>query len=258
MANLSTYTKNALVTWAAGVTSMPASATVYLALFNGDPTSGGSDITSTVTTGRLALSTMTTSSAGARASTNGSALVFTTSALAGGTWTYLAAYDAATTGNLLWYKSVTSTSISTGNHVEIAAGDLDITSAADLSGYAGDYLVNWMTGVASFPAASTRYVATFNGDPLGAGSENTTSIRAAGRPACTSAMGTASGGSITNTTAVNFGDSAGAASVTHLAIYDAASTGNQICGHALTGGTMTVITGLATSIQASALVIAGA
>jgi hypothetical protein len=133
-----------------------------------------------------------------------------------------------------------------------------ITDTVDLSGYAGDYLVNWCAGSGtSFPAATARYLATYNGDPFGAGVENTTAIRAAGRPAITTAMGTASGGAAANLASISLGLAAGAASVSNLAILDAPAAGNIIAGHALTGGTLAVSAGVPVSVDIGALVLAG-
>lgn len=245
MANLSTYSKNALVQWLDGKADMPAAATVYLALFNGDPSGAGTEVTTTVCSGRLAISSaMGTSSGGAGSATHAADLVFTTSALAAATVNYVAAYDAATNGNLLWYRSVTSNAVAIGNTVKINAGVLIVTAGGDLtSTYTKDYLVNWMTGKASFPAKTDRYMALFNGDPQGAGAEVTGTIRPAGRIDFTSLMADASSGSAANTSIINYGSAAAGATVSHTAAFDDASAGHLLCSHALTGGTQNITTG---------------
>lgn len=94
--------------------------------------------------------------------------------------------------------------------------------------------------------AFTPFVALFNGNPTSGGTEVTTTIRPAGR--LSASFGAPSpAGTIQNDAIVNFGTAAGAATVTHFAIYDAASAGNLIVFEALTGGTQSVLIGNAVS-----------
>jgi hypothetical protein len=250
MAQLSVYSANALVNWISGVGNMPAATTVYLSLWNGDPESGGAEITSTVSAGRIALTSMSTSSAGAGSSTNSSALTWTSSATGGGTLTYLGGSDASTSGNLLWKQAISSNVINTGNAVQMLAGGLTITAGGDESAYSMDYLVNWMTGTASFPAATARYLSLWNG-----ASEVTATIRPAGRLSLSGLIASASGKAAANTSIISFGNAATGASITLDAIYDAATSGNLIRSKALTGGTQTISTGNPVSYQIGSFVL---
>jgi hypothetical protein len=244
MANLSVYSQNKLVDWINGKASMPASTTTYLALFNGDPSGAGSEVTLTICAARIAISSaMGSSTGGAGSSSNGSDLTWTTSALAGATVNYVGAFDAVTGGNLIWYKSVTSNAVSAGNMVKILSGQLTVTATGDLSGYSKDYLVNWMTGKASFPSAGTRYYSLWNGDPQGAGSEVTSTIRAAGRIAFTSLMAAASSGAASDSTLIDFGNAAGGATISYSACHDASTSGNCLISHAITGGAQSITAG---------------
>lgn len=102
--------------------------------------------------------------------------------------------------------------------------------ASDWSTYVGNKLVRWLAGNA-FPAApGGLYVALFNGDPKGAGVEVTTTIRAAGRVAVDLEASPVAGtdNSITTDGDSDFGPADGAATVTHVAICDAAAAGNVI------------------------------
>jgi hypothetical protein len=262
VANLSVYARNQLVDWMAGTANMAASGTVYLALYDGDPSSGGSDVTDTVSSGgRLELTSMTTSSGGAKSATNASDLTFTASAIGDADVDYVAGFDAQGdgAGNMRWYKAIATNSIATGNPVKILASGLTLTADADLSDYAADYLVNWMSGVADFPATGTRYMGLWEDDPQGVTpTEVTDTIRVAGRLAFTTNMGAASGGSATNATLINFGNAAGGATVGYLACHDAATAGNLIASDAITGGAQTVTAGNPVSVPASSLVIAAA
>lgn len=104
-------------------------------------------------------------------------------------------------------------------------------------------LLDWLTGKTTPAAVATRYVALFNGDPQGAGSEVTTTIRIAGRVDLTAAMGAASAGSAANTALIDFGNAAGNATVSHFAIMDAATAGSVLASDVLTGGSQTITIG---------------
>lgn len=99
--------------------------------------------------------------------------------------------------------------------------------------------------------AVSGFVALFNGDPSAAGTEVTTTIRTAGRLGVT--FGAPTNGVMSNSAAVNFGNAVGAATVTHVAIYDAASAGNLIGFAALTNGTQSVSAGNPVSFAIGAL-----
>ena len=108
-------------------------------------------------------------------------------------------------------------------------------------------IVDWLIGKSDpAPASGTRYVALFDGDPQGAGTEVTTTIRPGGRLALTANMeaaGTTNAGEAASDTEIDFGNADGGASVSHLAIYDAATAGTLLASDALTGGTQTITAG---------------
>lgn len=126
---------------------------------------------------------------------------------------------------------------------------------AGFSDYLEDKILNWLKGTAMGTAPSAVYVGLFSSAPTdaGAGTEVTTMIRTAGRVAVT--FGAVSGGSMANSAIVDFGDAAGGATVTHFAIFDAASAGNQLANGALTAA-KTVVAGNAVSFAVGALTIA--
>lgn len=103
------------------------------------------------------------------------------------------------------------------------------------SNYTQNAVLNWLKGTTMPTAPAALYVALFNGDPTDAGSggtDVTTTVRTAGRVAAT--FGAISGNtSIANSADVDFGAAAGAATVSHFAIYDAATEGNMLGSAAL-------------------------
>ena len=123
---------------------------------------------------------------------------------------------------------------------------------AGFSTYVRDAIAAWINGTTMPTAPAARYVALFNGDPAGAGTEVTTTIRAAGRVASTY---TRASNVLTSNADADFGPAAGAATVTHFAIYDASSAGNQLMNGALTGGSQSIGAGTNVKFVNGALVL---
>jgi hypothetical protein len=123
------------------------------------------------------------------------------------------------------------------------------------STYFSQLQLNWLRGTQMPTPPTALYVALFNGDPTDAGTggtEVTTSVRTAGRVAAT--YGAPSGKNMTNSAAVSFGNSANAvASVTHFAVFDAATAGNMLGSNALQSGAGAIAAGSLVSYAAGAL-----
>ncbi len=123
------------------------------------------------------------------------------------------------------------------------------------STYLAQAVLNWTRGTAMPTAPAALYVALFNGDPTDAGTggtEVTTSVRTAGRVAAT--FGAPSGKSMANSAAVSFGNAANAVgSVTHFAVFDAASGGNMLGSNSLGSGAGAISAGAAVSFATGAL-----
>lgn len=102
---------------------------VYLALYDGDPTGAGAEIETPTQNGyaRQQLSSSNMSAAASGAITNSAAITWGPATAAWGDVTYVAAFDASTAGNLLWYDDVATKTVGNGDSYQIAAGDLDLT-----------------------------------------------------------------------------------------------------------------------------------
>jgi hypothetical protein len=110
-------------------TATYAAVTPYLALYGGDPTGAGAEIEIPTQNGynRQELSSSNMSAASSGAITNSAAITWGPATAAWGDVTYVAAFDAATGGNLLWYDDVATKTVGSGDSYQIAAGDLDLT-----------------------------------------------------------------------------------------------------------------------------------
>jgi hypothetical protein len=122
MSDTSTYLGNALLNWIqnSGTTLATKPTSVFASLWNGDPDSGGSEVTQTISLTRQAI---TWSAVSARAMNNSADLTFGT-ASSSGTVTFVAIFDSATVGNQICKKAITSTAIANGNVVKILATNL--------------------------------------------------------------------------------------------------------------------------------------
>lgn len=123
-----------------------------------------------------------------------------------------------------------------------------------ISPYFGNKIVRWMLNAADLPTRPTSlYLALYNGDPFSGGTEVTTTIRAAGRVIidweATPASGTDN--EVLTDADVDFGVAVGAATVDHVAIYDAQSGGNILIGAAVTS--QAVVLGANVSVPSASL-----
>ena len=102
------------------------------------------------------------------------------------------------------------------------------------SDYSEEKILNWLGNNASMPATGNRYIGLFSTNPgeTNTGTEETTNIRPSGRVQATFA--TAANGQISNSAIIDFGNSFAQVTITHFAIFDAASAGNLIAYGALT------------------------
>jgi hypothetical protein len=109
---------------------------------------------------------------------------------------------------------------------------------AGFSDYLEKKLLDHTFGGVAYTPPAAIYVALYSAAPsdTGGGTEVTTTIRTAGRPAATfgPAANVSTAMTTSNTAIVDFGASAGTATVTHFGLFDAASGGNFLGWNAVT------------------------
>lgn len=103
--------------------------TAYVALFNGNPASGGTELTTTITGGAtreaVAWDAVEDNGSDGRKTVNASDIEIAASSAGSGTADYFAVYDGATGGNLRFYGALDpSFTFAAGQKVEIPAGQL--------------------------------------------------------------------------------------------------------------------------------------
>jgi hypothetical protein len=114
----------------------------------------------------------------------------------------------------------------------------------DISLYLGNKVLRWIAGNAMPAEPANVYLALFDGDPKGAGSEVTATIDATGRKAVSWAtLASGTGNVLTSNADADFGDADSGADVSHVGLYDASSSGNLLGSHELVGGPYTITAG---------------
>jgi hypothetical protein len=127
--DLSTYLGNKIVRWLGGNAMPSAPATLYLALFNGNPKVSGVEVTTTIrAAGRLAVA-WTVPAVGTDNEITTSLDADFGDADNDATLSYAALYDASTSGNLLASKLLPGGpfSVLAGSSVKFNAGNLTFT-----------------------------------------------------------------------------------------------------------------------------------
>lgn len=120
----STYSINAALNVFLRNTAYTTPTTIYVALFNGNPESGGTEATG----GSYARQTVTFGAPSAGTVTSTSAQAFTN--MPAMTVSYIALYDALTVGNRLYSAAATSSkTTNAGDTVSIASGAITVSEA---------------------------------------------------------------------------------------------------------------------------------
>lgn len=129
MSDMTTYLGNKVLRWLQGNAMPAAPAAFYMALFNGDPKSGGTEITVNIrAAGRLAIPTTAVALGAANTMTSSADVDFGLSAGGGLSLTHCAVFDAQAGGNMLFTENLGGPfPVEVGTHVNFPAGDLDWT-----------------------------------------------------------------------------------------------------------------------------------
>jgi hypothetical protein len=119
------YTDNALLGHLLGSTTYTKPSTLYVALFVGNPTSGGTEIS---TSGSAYSRLAATFNVAAGVATNAANIEWPAATSAWGTITWVAIYDAVTGGNQLVTAQLSSAkTIGSGDVLRIPTGQLSVT-----------------------------------------------------------------------------------------------------------------------------------
>lgn len=117
--------------------------------------------------------------------------------------------------------------------------------ASDLSAYLGNILLRWLNNQADMPARpSALYIGLFNGNPKTSGTEIGATVNSSNPRQAITFAALASGAAhlLTSSNAQDWGNSAGAATWTHIGLYDSPTpgSGHLYASRALAGGSQTI------------------
>lgn len=121
---ISTYLANKLLEHALGKTEYTMPTVIYCAAFVGDPGGAGSEVSG----GGYARQQVTIDAATAAAASNSQDILFPEATADWGTIDYLCLFDAASSGNTMFYGALsTAKAIGTSDQLKIAAGNFDLS-----------------------------------------------------------------------------------------------------------------------------------
>jgi hypothetical protein len=119
------YTDNKLIDHLLGSATFTKPSTLYVALFVGNPASGGTEISTSGSAYARVVSTFTIAS---NVATNTAAIEWATATSAWGTIDWVAIYDASTSGNQLVTAALSSAkTIASGDVLRIPISSLSVT-----------------------------------------------------------------------------------------------------------------------------------
>lgn len=237
---LTNYTEAKILDHMVNLTTWSVPNPAYLGLLIATPTdTGGTEVTTAGTNGYARISCASKfAAASSRSIASNAEFLFGPST--GGPWStvaYWGLFDAATAGNLLAYGDITDGSVGTNDSYRITSGNISFTWTSTATTKWTDAVCNaWLehlVGRTDYGASAEAYLALFEGDPLGAGAEShTAGTGGYARQSMSGKMSAASGGSITNGTAVfSYGPATASWGVVdYYAIYTAATAGTLLGG----------------------------
>jgi len=130
MAAFSNYMEDAITAWINGTAFPTAPTNTFVQLYSQDPTDAGSATGALYTRVTYAASGWTRGTGGAGTLSNTNAITMQSSAGSAATASHFAVFDAATSGNLLFYGALSaSKSIAVGDEVKFNALQLTLTVA---------------------------------------------------------------------------------------------------------------------------------
>jgi hypothetical protein len=127
--------------------------------------------------------------------------------------------------------------------------------SSDLSPYLGNKVLRWMNNDAAMPSSpASLWVSLWNGNPKAGGTEISGTISAGGRQQVTfTSLASGVNHLLTSSAAADFGNAAGAASLSHIGLHDSHVGGNLLASKAAAGGPLSILVGTGVKFLAGAI-----
>lgn len=198
---------------------------VYIALHTSSPGDTGAN---EVSAGWYARKAITFNAATTSGATNDGQVDFDEVTGSGLTITHVSLWDADTSGNMIWWKALSSQrALSVGATPILADDALTVTAGGGFSNYLIPKIIDHALGTAAYTPAATVYLALYTSNPTAADSGSEATLGDYARSAI--AFDAPSSGVTQNTDEEDFGTaSSGPNTITHWGIRDASTDGNLL------------------------------
>lgn len=197
----------------------------YVALHTASPGDTGAN---EVSAGWYVRKAATWNAATTSGATNDGQITFDEVTGAGLTITHISVWDAESSGNMIWWKALSSSrALAIGATPIIADDAITVTAGGGFSNYLIPKIIDHALGTAAYTSAATVYLALYTSNPTAADSGSEATLGSYARQA--TAFDAPSSGVTQNTDEESFGTaSSGPNTITHWGIRDAATTGNLL------------------------------
>lgn len=227
MSQISNYSENKIINLVLRNTAW-TTPTVYISAHTADPGETGANELAGGGYARVAAPTF--SAAASRAIASTTELKFPLMLAAVGTITHLAAWDAMSGGNLLWYSSSITSPITTAVGIvpTFASGVISISLSGEISTYLANKLLDHIFRATTYTSPGTSlYTSLHTADPGLTGASEVPSTNAYARVQVTT-WDSPSDGATANTSAITYPipTPSSWATVSYFGIWDAATSGN--------------------------------
>ena len=225
MSQMSNYTEDAVLNLILRNTAWSRSAS-YVALHTASPGDTGANEVSAGWYARKAISFNAATTSGA---TNDGQVTFDEVTGGSSTVTHVSIWDASTSGNMIWWKALSSSKVLNIGAIPIIADDaLTVTAGGAFSNYMIPKIIDHALATAAYTPAATVYLAMYPDNPTAADSGTEKTLGGYSRQA--TAFDAASSGATANTDEEDFGTVSGSGpqTITNWGIRDASTSGNLL------------------------------
>jgi hypothetical protein len=223
---ISTYLGNKLLDLVLRNTAYTPPTTVYMSLHTADPGLTGA---SEVTGGSYQRQSVTFAAASNRSAASNADVTFT--GMPACTLTYIGLWDAQSTGNFLWGISVTSKTFEADDVAKVLSGQATVAMTSGISTYLANALLDHVLRNTTYSRPATVYMSLHTADP---GLTGTNEVNGGSYGRSATAFDAAASRATQNTDQETFSGMP-SCTVSHIGVWDTSSTGNFLCGGAMSG-----------------------
>jgi hypothetical protein len=231
MGSLSNYVEDEVLDHVLKTGDWAQPAALYVALSTADPTDDASGILEPVGNGYARVSHAAWDVAASRATENTGTISFPEASGAWGTITHFFISDASTAGNMIAHGALSaSKTIGAGDNASFQDGAIDVSfNTGGIATFLANAVLDHIFGNTAYDTTATIYVALSLANPTDDGSAVDEHSGDAYARVAHNTWDVSSGGATENDGAITFPQASAAwGTVTHFAMFDAATAGNML------------------------------